>query len=96
MISVSSCLRSTRGTVRRLDATVAPIPATYFRHSTHLLGIAEAIELGRALGKLPSRLVVIGIEGASWDPEEAMTAAVARAVEEAAAAVLDELGVAYA
>ena len=35
--------------------------------STHGLGLAEAIELARALGRLPRRLVVHGIEGARYD-----------------------------
>ena len=74
----------------------SPVPATCFRHSTHLFGVAEAIELARVLRKLPKRLVVIGIEGCDWAPAEEMTPAVAEAVERAVAAVLDELGVAHA
>jgi hydrogenase maturation protease len=84
------------GTVLCFDAIAKALPATLFRHSTHLLGIAEAIELARALDKLPPRLTVIGIEGVSWAPEEPMSAAVARAVDAAIEAVLEELEAARA
>ena len=52
------------GTVRRLPAHDEPLPDELRRTSTHLLGVAEAIELARALGKLPARTIVYGIEGA--------------------------------
>jgi hydrogenase maturation protease len=51
------------GTVQRFDAHQSPLPAQMFRHSTHAFGVAGAIELGRALDRLPARLVVFGIEG---------------------------------
>jgi hydrogenase maturation protease len=34
--------------------------------STHSLSLADAVELGRALGRLPARLVVVGVEGADF------------------------------
>jgi len=55
------------GTIHRFDATDAPIPARALRSSTHAIGLAETIELARALGKLPARVVVYGIEGTSFD-----------------------------
>ena len=55
------------GTVARFDAVAGPLPIERFRGSTHGLGVAEAVELARALGRLPASLAVIGIEGARWD-----------------------------
>ena len=55
------------GTVRRLPVHDEPLPEELRRTSTHLLGVAEAVELARALGKLPARTIVYGIEGGSWD-----------------------------
>jgi hydrogenase maturation protease len=78
-------------TLHRFDASVDPIPARVFRSSTHAFGVGEAIELARALGKLPRRVVVYGIEGASFAAGEGLSAAVSEAVEPATAAVLDEL-----
>ena len=56
-----------------------------FVHSTHRFGLPEAIALGRALGRLPKRLQVIGITGTAFgfgsglSPEVA--AAAARLIE---------------
>ena len=50
------------------------------RGSTHALGVAEAIELGRALGRLPRRLLVFGIEGGSFDAGAGLSPEVERAV----------------
>jgi hydrogenase maturation protease len=41
------------GTIRRFDARAQPIPKDAFRCSTHAFGVAEAIELARALARLP-------------------------------------------
>ena len=51
------------GTLHVLDASGAPLPADPAL-SAHGFGLATAVELGRAVGKLPTRLVIIGIEGA--------------------------------
>ena len=50
--------------------------------STHGLGVAEAIELGRALDCLPPRLTLYTIEGAQFDQGAAMSVQVEAAVEE--------------
>ena len=51
------------GTIRRYDAHERPLPAAFSRSSTHSFGVAEAVELARALGRLPACVVVFGIEG---------------------------------
>ncbi|MFZ5491333.1 MAG: hydrogenase maturation protease [Pseudomonadota bacterium] len=75
------------GTVHRFDALAGPLPAALLRCSTHLLGVAEAVELARALGQLPARLQVYGIEGADFGIGEGLSPPVAAA----AAALVDEL-----
>ncbi len=55
------------GALVRLDARRAPLPASLHTASTHGFGLAEAIELGRALGRLPERLTVWGIEAGRFD-----------------------------
>jgi hydrogenase maturation protease len=69
------------GTVTRFDATRTPLPATGFRGSTHGLGVAEAIELGRALGRLPVSLEIVGVEGARWDHGAPLSPAVDAALD---------------
>jgi hydrogenase maturation protease len=53
------------GTLHVLDPTAAPL-FDDAALSAHGLGLAAALELGRALGNLPERLVIIGIEGADF------------------------------
>ncbi len=79
------------GTVRRFEADEAPLPEDLHHSSTHLLGVAEAIELGRTLGKLPRRTILYGIEGARFDAGAPLSPEVARAVEEVAAAIREEI-----
>lgn len=72
------------GTLHRLEAGRQPLPARFFRGSTHAFSLADAVELGRALGRLPPRLDVYGIEGREFSSGTGLTPEVARAVNEAA------------
>ena len=80
------------GTVHRLDATAAPLPAAVFRGSTHAFGVAEVVELGRALGRLPARLLVYGVEGRAFSAGDELTPAVADVVEPLVGELLEEAG----
>jgi len=75
------------GTVRRFDARSGPLPARRLRSSTHALGVAEAIELARALDRLPARLAVYAVEGARFTGGEELSPEVERAVGRLAAAL---------
>jgi hydrogenase maturation protease len=75
------------GTVHRFDASSEPLPARVFRSSTHAFGVGDAIELARALRRLPAHVVVYGIEGAGFESGSAISPAVEAAVERAAEAI---------
>ena len=79
------------GSVHRLDASERELPNELFRTSTHHVGVAEAVELARALGRLPRRTIVFGVEGGSFDVGGELTPAVAAAVDGVAAAVREEV-----
>jgi hydrogenase maturation protease len=79
------------GTLHRIDASREPVPARVFRSSTHAFGVGEAIELARALGRLPERLVVYGVEGATFSAGVGLTPAVDEAVDEVVEAVLGDV-----
>jgi hydrogenase maturation protease len=79
------------GTVHRLDASESELPTELFRASTHHVGLAEAVELARALGRLPARTIVYGIEGKSFQVGEELAPEVAAAVEPVAKAVRKEV-----
>ena len=50
---------------------------------THAFGLCEAVELSRALGRLPERVTLIGVEVADVTPGVDLTPEVARALPEA-------------
>jgi hydrogenase maturation protease len=58
------------------------------RGGTHAFGLAAAVELGRALHRLPPRLVVVGVEADGFEYGAPLTAPVAAAVPAAVAFVL--------
>ena len=68
------------GRLHRFDVTDAPLPAEIFNVSTHALGLPEAVELARELGRLP-RLVVYGIEGETFEAGEGLSDPVQKTVE---------------
>jgi bidirectional [NiFe] hydrogenase diaphorase subunit len=78
------------GTIRRFDAASEKIPSESFRCSTHVFGVGGGIELARTLGQLPKHLVVYGIEGQNFDPGEALSPAVEKAIAEVASRVDSE------
>ncbi|MEO1061397.1 MAG: hydrogenase maturation protease [Actinomycetota bacterium] len=57
------------------------------RRSSHGLGLAEAVELGRALGRLPGRLVVVAVAGERFEPGFGLSETGRRNLGEAVAVV---------
>ena len=80
------------GARRRLDAAAGALPGDLAALSSHGLGLAQAIELARALGTLPRRCLVYAIEGERFTAGAPLTPAVARAAAVVAEAILRELG----
>jgi hydrogenase maturation protease len=79
------------GTIHRLDAGEQELPPGLFRASTHAFGLAEAVELTRALGRLPARVVVYGIEGTRFEAGDELSPETAAAVPKVAAALREEV-----
>ena len=70
------------GTIHRLDASHGPLPSRVRRSSSHTIGLAEAIELARALGTLPSgEILVYGVEGRQFETGTRMSAEVGEALD---------------
>jgi hydrogenase maturation protease len=78
------------GTIHRIDASVEQVPLTLRRASSHTIGLGEAIELGRTLGRLPERVIVYGVEGARFGAGDELSGEVALAIEPLADEVLRE------
>jgi len=68
------------GRLHRLDAAARPLPQGLFGVSSHGFGVAEGIELARALGALPPVCVVYALEGECFDTGAPISDAVARAL----------------
>ncbi len=79
------------GTIRRFDAAVEPLPQAIFGLSTHGFSVGEAVELARALGQLPPRCIVYGIEGGSFAPGAALSPPVEMAVIDLAERLRSEI-----
>jgi len=89
---IDACTSSApAGTVQRFDVGAMPLPQEAFAVSTHGLGLAEAVELGRALGQLPSRCVVYAIELGSTAPGDLLSPPVAAAIDDVAERVCAEI-----
>lgn len=82
-VVVVDAMRSGRepGTVMRFDATHHELPARAFP-SSHSFGLAETVELGRALGRFPKRLVILGIEASGFAHGRRLSSSVRDAVSD--------------
>ncbi|MFJ7175954.1 hydrogenase maturation protease [Streptomyces massasporeus] len=78
------------GLVHRIELD-AERPAQPPTTSSHGLGLGEAVELARVLGRLPGHLVVYAVEGADTSVGAGLTPAVEGVVEPLAASVEDEI-----
>ncbi len=79
------------GTITRFDAVAGPLPAGVRLASTHVLGAETAVEMARALGRLPGRLVVYGVEGESFTAGSGLSPVVVAALPVAAERILEEV-----
>ena len=69
------------GHIHRFEVGEDPLPRADFGASTPGFGLAEALELARALGALPSRCVIYAIEGGIFDVGAAMSPPVTKAAD---------------
>jgi hydrogenase maturation protease len=63
---------SAPGTIHRLVADSSSLTSDFYRFSTHLFSIPQAIFLSASLGKLPKNLVIFG-EGASFKTADCLS-----------------------
>ena len=79
------------GTIHRLDASFGPIAPELFPQSTHAVGVAETLELGRTLGVLPPKVIVYGVEAADMEMGHPLSPHVGSALNEVVQLVLREV-----
>jgi hydrogenase maturation protease len=79
------------GEIRRFEVHQAPLPAETFHYSTHGLSLAEAVELARAMGKLPGRFIIYAIEGGDFAAGEEISPAVKKGCVKLVERMIQEL-----
>lgn len=84
------------GHVHRFDIGPEGLEFPESLPSTHGMGPGDAIGLGRALGRLPDRLIVYGIEAYEFDEGASLTPPVAAAIEEVVERIEREVSAAQA
>lgn len=92
-VIVIDAMRSGRaaGEVRRFDVSRQPLPEDLCFPSTHAIGLNETLALAHAFHRLPPKLVVYGVEGKHFGEGKALSAEVAKAVEDVVRYILQEL-----
>ncbi len=89
----AAAIGETPGAWRRFTPAEATLTANdlHARVTVHYAGLAEALALAEALGKLPAEIVIYGIQPQhiDWTPE--LSAPVREAIPAICAAILDEL-----
>ncbi|MCK5285552.1 MAG: hydrogenase maturation protease [Alphaproteobacteria bacterium] len=68
------------GHIHYLDLSNTPLPDEMGKTSSHAFGLAEAVELSRAMKKLPKKLFFYGIEGGKIDIGKEISPAVKTAI----------------
>ncbi|MEM8969153.1 MAG: hydrogenase maturation protease [Bacteroidota bacterium] len=53
-------------TIHRIDLHKQYLPTNFGAYSSHGIGVTEAVELARALDKLPPRIIFLGLEGTAF------------------------------
>jgi hydrogenase maturation protease len=84
------------GMIHRLDASDSPIGVRMRPHSSHALGISDALELARAIGVLPAKVIVYGVEAGNTEAGQALSSAVAKALDEVVGQIIRECEVCLA
>ena len=78
------------GSILHLNPAVDGLEDTGLRASTHAMGLAEAIEMARALDSLPQQLRIIGIVGEEFSNRQGLTPAVQLAADQVVRELLEE------
>lgn len=79
------------GQIFDFDGITHPLRELTLSASTHVLGVAQSIEMARALGRLPSVLRVFGIEAAQFEHGSALSKEVKAASQTLTQRIVDEI-----
>ena len=79
------------GHIFRFDLARQALPEEFNLYSTHAFGVPQAVELARALGKLPPNIRFIGVEGENFDAGEELSPPLSDAKDAVITVILNSL-----
>ena len=79
------------GTIHRFDVSYEPLPESASQRSTHGMTLSSLLELARAQGQFPRRLIVYGIEGESFDQGRQLSPRVEEAIDQLVSRIRTEV-----
>ncbi|MBI4387737.1 MAG: hydrogenase maturation protease [Candidatus Omnitrophica bacterium] len=80
------------GTIYYFEADQKPLPTQFRSCSTHAFGLAEAIELSRNLGMLPTSFTVYGVEGKNFEEGEEVSMEVKFGIDQVVERIVHQIG----
>jgi len=89
-VLVVDAMRSGRaaGEIRRFDGLRDDLPPDDFASLSHRFGLAQAVEMGRILGRLPKSLTIFGIEAVEFGQGLGLTSEVAAGADRLASEII--------
>ncbi|UCD63020.1 MAG: hydrogenase maturation protease [Candidatus Zixiibacteriota bacterium] len=82
---------SAPGLIHRIDTARDELPTGWSRHSSHTLGLPEAIRLAETQGSGPKSLIVYGIEGGNFQHGVTLSPEVKAAAHRLVELIVEEL-----
>lgn len=79
------------GQIFCFDLARQDLPEEFHLYSTHAFGVRQAVELARALGKLPQVIQFIGVEGENFDAGGELSAPLLKAKGAVVSEILNTL-----
>lgn len=79
------------GEIFHFNLAQQSLPEEFNLYSTHAFGVPQAVELARALKKLPPEISFIGVEGECFEAGQELSSALAKAKDAVIAEIIDLL-----
>jgi hydrogenase maturation protease len=85
----ATCSGAAPGTLFSFDAVKRPLPSQFQSSSSHSFGLAEAVEMARALNRLPRVLRVLGVEGRDFSAGQGLSPEVESGLQQVVQSILE-------
>jgi len=92
MVIVDAVLSSAMaGTILRIDTSADPVPRDFRFFTTHSFDSFQTIELARAMGRLPKKIIIYGIVGKDFSYTETLSPEVEKSIPIVGDKILQEI-----